>query len=321
MNSRERVQAVLDRKIPDRTPRFEVWIDALYDELGVSDPYRAYAELGQDGILIPLQIPPGSNAWRDGVDEFGRVWKHGMYQSGVVLEPNDLRKYSPPETYADLFFNESQITEIRAHYPEHCLFFGTHIGPFMGAYMAMGMENMFLMLRQDLPFVRAVLEARAEWCLAIFKRAVDFGAQVIIMGDDSAHRNGPLISPDLWQKLVLPLHERIVRELPVPVFWHSDGKMEKLLPYAVAAGFHGVHGLEPLANNRLDEIKSQYGDRLVIIGNLDISVLFENDLDRVRAEIQRCYQQGGEGGYMLSTCNSICAGMKPTSVREYFDYG
>ena len=44
MNSRERIHAVLQRKTPDRVPRFEVWIDGLFNELGVTDPYRAYAE-------------------------------------------------------------------------------------------------------------------------------------------------------------------------------------------------------------------------------------------------------------------------------------
>ena len=74
MNSRERVLAVLSGRTPDRIPRFEVWIDALYQELGLSDPYSAYAELGQDAVLLPSQTPAGSNAWRSGVDEWGRVW-------------------------------------------------------------------------------------------------------------------------------------------------------------------------------------------------------------------------------------------------------
>ena len=64
MNSRERVFAVLSGQTPDRVPRFEVWIDALYRELGVSDPYSAYAELGQDAVLLPSQPPAGSNAWK-----------------------------------------------------------------------------------------------------------------------------------------------------------------------------------------------------------------------------------------------------------------
>ncbi|MBI5963648.1 MAG: hypothetical protein HY863_09260 [Chloroflexi bacterium] len=318
MNSRERVHAVLEKKLPDRTPRFEVWIDALFDDLGVSDPYSAYPELGQDVVVMPSQTPEDSNAWQDGVDEFGRVWKKGMYFYGAVQTADDLKRYTPPMTYADHFFNPQRVAVIRTKYPDHCLFYGTHIGPFMGAYMAMGLENMFKKFKSDMPFVHAVLEARTDWCLAIFKRAIEFGAEVIVMGDDAAHRGGPMISPQLWRELILPYHRRVVKELSVPVIWHSDGRMEKLLPYAVEAGFAGVHGLETLAGNRLDEIKRDYGDQLILVGNFDVNLLFEAELDLVRADVKRCYEQGGKSGYMISSCNSIFTGMNPEAVREFF---
>jgi hypothetical protein len=57
MDSRERVFAVLNHQPPDRIPHLEVRIDALHSELGVSDPYSAYAELGQDAVLLPPQAP------------------------------------------------------------------------------------------------------------------------------------------------------------------------------------------------------------------------------------------------------------------------
>jgi len=318
MNSRERVHAVLEKKLPDRTPRFEVWIDALFDDLGVSDPYSAYPELGQDVVLMSSQTPEDSNAWQDGVDEFGRVWKKGMYFYGAVQTADDLKRYTPPMTYADHFFNPQRVAGIRTKYPDHCLFYGTHIGPFMGAYMAMGLENMFKKFKRDMPFVHAVLEARTDWCLAIFKRAIELGAEVIVMGDDAAHRGGPMISPQLWRELVLPYHQRVVKELTVPVIWHSDGRMERLLPYAVEAGFAGVHGLETLAGNRLDEIKRDYGDQLILMGNFDVNLLFESNLDLVRADVKRCYEQGGKSGYMISSCNSIFTGMNPEAVHEFF---
>ena len=318
MNARERVHAVLAGKTPDRVPRFEVWIDGLFAELGVTDPYRAYAELGQDAILMPSQTPPTSNAWKTGVDELGRVWQQGMYVSGAIQTPADLATFTPPPAYADRFFDERQVTQLRAQYPEHALFFGTHIGPFMGAYMAMGMEQMFVTYQEDKPFVHAVIETRLAWALAIFQRAVALGAEVIMMGDDAAHRGGPLISPVMWRELVLPYHQRLVHALPVPVIWHSDGKLDKLLPFAVEAGFAGVHGLEPLAGNNLAAIKRQYGDQLILLGNVDVNLFFTSDLDLIRADVRRSYEQGGQRGYMLSSCNSIYPGMNPAAVREFF---
>lgn len=93
---------------------------------------------------MPSQTPPTSNAWKTGVDELGRVWQQGMYVSGAIQTAADLATFTPPLAYAARFFDEPQVAQLRAQYPEHALFFGTHIGPLMGTYMAMGMEQMFV---------------------------------------------------------------------------------------------------------------------------------------------------------------------------------
>lgn len=319
MKPRERVAAVLKHQIPDRIPRFEVWIDALYQELGVSAPAFAHAELGQDAVLLPAQAPAESKAWKSGVDEWGRVWKAGMYLTGVVETAADLERYQPPLVYAERFFDPQAVDALRTHYPDHCLFFGTHIGPFMNAYMAMGLDRFCLRITEDAAFIHALLAARTAWCLAVFGRAVALGAEVIVMGDDAAHHGGPLISPAMWREFVLPYHRRIVETLPVPVIWHSDGNITKLLPMAVEAGFAGIHGLEPWSMS-LPAVKAAYGDKLVLMGNADVRLLCDAKVEAVRGEIRRCLDQGGMRGYMFSSCNSIFPGMKPAAVREFFRY-
>lgn len=320
MKSKERIKAVLNGGTPDRIPRFEVWIDALYDELGVSDPLFAHPELGQDIVMIPSIIPENSNAWKDGLDEFGRVWKDGIYVGGELKTAADLDRFTPPLSYASQFFIKNKADMVKSRYPDHYPFFGTHIGPFMSTYMAMGMQYMFRLLRNDLPLVKQVLETRTDWCIAVFQHAVELGAELIVMGDDSAHSGGPMISPRLWRNLVLPCHQRLVNELEVPVIWHSDGNMEKLLPFAVEAGFSGVHGLEPPAGNRLELIKEEYGEHLVLIGNLDVNLLCQSDLEAVSGDLHRCLEQGGRKGYMLSSSNSIFPGMNPAAVKEYMQH-
>ncbi|GAB4435391.1 MAG: hypothetical protein Kow0031_17150 [Anaerolineae bacterium] len=321
MTPRERVTAALQRRRPDRVPRFEIWIDALFDELGQGDPVDAYAHLGQDCIMMPTLNPPESNAWRDGVDEWGRVWRNGMFTHGVVETVADLKKYSPPTSYAAHFFDAAHIAAVRTAYPDHCLIFGTHIGPFTAAYMAMGFEPLFLRLMDDTAFVQRLLEARTEWCLAMYQQAVTLGAELLVLADDAAHGSGPMISPELWRKLVLPCHRRIVEALGVPVIWHSDGDTELLLPMAIEAGFVGVHGIDAVAGMDLARIKREYGQELALIGNVDVRVLFGSDPGAVRAEVDRCLAQGApDGGYMLASCNSICEGMNPAMVAEFFRY-
>ena len=144
MKPRERVFAALEHQEPDRVPRFEIWIDALLDELGQEDAASAYANLGQDGVMMPTRNPPQSNAWRTGVDEWGRVWQDGLFVDGVVETESDLERYSPPSSYVEELFDEDRIREVREAFPDHCLTYGTHIGPFTAGFMAMGFERFFI---------------------------------------------------------------------------------------------------------------------------------------------------------------------------------
>ncbi len=322
MRPRERVLAALRHEEPDRVPRFEIWIDALLQELGQADLPGAHVNLGQDCVMMPAQRPTGSNAWGTGIDEWGRVWKDGMYVDGVVDSEADLARYSHPASYADAFLNENRVRAVQAHYPYHCHIYGSHeLGPLTTSYMAMGFERFFLRLVDDPAFVHRLLANRAEWSIALCQRAVRLGAEVLVIGDDAAYRDGPMISPRMWREFVLPYHRQLVDAVDVPVIWHSDGNIERLLPFALEAGFAGVHGLEPAAGMDLRRIKQEYGKDLVLIGNIDVRVLFASDPGPVRAEVDRCLAQGAPGGgYMMATCNSIFAGMDPRAVAEMFRY-
>ena len=319
MKPRDRVFVALEHQEPDRVPRFEIWIDALLDELGQSDPASAYVNLGQDCVMMPTLNPPGSNAWRNGVDEWGRVWQDGMYVDGVVDTEADLERYSPPLAYVEQLWDRDRVQEVRDSYPDHCLIYGTHAGPFTAGFMAMGFERFFLRLVDDPDFVHRLLEARTEWCIALYQEAIRLGAEVLVLGDDAGHREGPMISPRMWGEFVLPYHCRIVDALDVPVIWHSDGNVEPLLPMAIEAGFAGCHGLEPAAGMDLARMKRAFGQDLVLVGNVDVRVLCGSDLEAVRAEVNRCMEQGAPGGgYMIASCNSIFEGMNPDAVAEMF---
>jgi uroporphyrinogen decarboxylase len=319
MRPRDRVQAALRHAPVDRVPRFEIWIDAFIDELGGGDPAAAYVDQGQDGILMPTRAQLSASAATDGTDEWGRIWRQGDYVGGAVDVDADILRYSPPlETAAGLFDRE-RIVAVRSRYPDHVLFYGSHIGPFTAAYLAMGFDRFFLRLADDRAFVEKLIAARTEWCQAVFAKAVDLGAEILILGEDAAHRDGPMVSPRLWRDLVLPHLRRIVETATVPVLWHSDGDVRPLLAMAVEAGFTGVHGLDPSAGIDLERVKKNFGSDLVLVGNVDSRVLCGSDLPAVRAEVARGLSQGAPGGgFMLASCNSIFAGMNPAAVSAYF---
>ena len=321
MKPRERVIAVLKGEIPDRVPRFEIWIDALLEEMGQPDMPTAHAAFGQDSIMMPTHIPGESNAWKNGTDEWGRVWKDGMYVSGVLKSTTDLARFSVPVTAAEKFFDKGEISAIRQGFPDHLIMYGSHLGPFMAAYMAMGFERFFTSLFDNPSLVHRVLEDRTEWAIAMFSWAIENGAEVLILGEDIAYKKSPMISTKMWREFVLPYHHRIVDSLARPVIFHSDGNLLSALPLVIEAGFIGYHSLEPAAGMDLAAVKREYGRDLILAGNVDVRVLAGDDMQLVRAEVDRCIAQGAPGGrYLIATCNSIFHGLNPKAVLEMFSY-
>ena len=319
MTPRELIFAVLVHRLPDRIPRFEIWIDALQLELGCSDPAGIYAHLGQDCVMMPSHQPQNSSAWNTGIDEFGRQWQNGTYSGGVVDSRISLRKYTPSLSQVEHSFTSDNIEYVKRQYPDKCLIWGSHIGPFTAAYMAMGFERFFMTLTDNPNLAHQVLETRTDWCIAMYKKAQEVGAEVLVLGDDAGTSEGPMISPKMWREFVFPYHKRIVDALSVPVIWHSDGDITSLLSMAVEAGFAGYHGVDAIAGLSLRKVKEEFGEELVLIGNVDIRVLFADDLDAVRCEVNRCITEGAPGGrYMFASCNSICSGMNPAAVKEMY---
>ena len=70
----------------------------------------------------------------------------------------------------------------------------------------------------------------------------------------------------------------------------------------------------------MDAVEAEYGGKLHCLGNADVRLLCDTDLEAVRSEVRRCVAQGGSSGYMFSSCNSIFSGMNPAAVREFFRY-
>ena len=322
MKPRERVFRALDHQEADRVPLFEIWIDdEVVAQLGYQDLQSAHVGLGLDCVMIPTVNPEESSAWRDGTDEWGRVWKEGIYVKGVVKTEADLELYSPPLEYVNDFFDLDRTTEVMQLYPDHCFIYGSHIGSFTMGYLSMGFQDFFLALIERPEFVHKLLEARTQWCVAMFQKAASLGIDLLVLGDDAGHKGGPMISPRMWRELILPYHRRIVDQVDVPVVWHSDGGILPLLPMAIEAGFVGVHSLEPGAGIDLGKVKQQFGEDLVLVGNADAALLCGNDLEAVRDEVRRCVNQAAPGGgYMFGTCNSVFKGVEPAALVEMFRY-
>ena len=344
MTSRERVMAAIAHREPDRVPLYAFSVDPKFIKaLGGGNPFQAFDALGLDSFPIRVQnwcqgvpllaglvmdIPEdmqtagGAFAGWDGIDEFGRVWRRGSYVGGALKGWDDIDKYVPP-----LRLEERTPPEVMQKYkdlyPDKAYAMNHHSGPFGLTMESMGFENFFYSLYDDRDLVKEVIRRRTDWYIDVCRYVQDLGADYLVMGDDVAYKGKTFVSPEDFEELAIPGYKRIVEALDIPVFWHSDGFVEPLIPLAIQAGIKGLHALEPPAGNDLGRIKDEYGHDLVLIGNVDcVGVLTATDIEAVRAEVDRCMAQAkAGGGFMLSTSNSLHSAATMEAVTEMYRYG
>ncbi|MFX0015024.1 MAG: uroporphyrinogen decarboxylase family protein [Promethearchaeota archaeon] len=321
-NSRERVLTAFKHHEPDRVPLFEAWIESEIVEALGGDPYLARERLGLD--CMPLgEHPENTKAYKSGIDEWGRIFKNGHYQMGMVKTEKDLEKYSAPTSHAQDWFPWEKIKIVKEKYSEnYACFFAWHDCSLGLTYLSMGMENFFRSLYDQPELVKAVIERSTEWTIAVVDQANQSEVDFIILGDDAADNSRPLISPKLFGDLILPEYKKIVKASDAPIIWHSDGHITPLLSMIIEAGFMGVHSLEKKANINLANIKRQYGDKLVLAGNLDTTeILSQSDLTLVRKDVERCLNEGAPGGgFLFSSSNSLFEGHDISAILEAYRY-
>ena len=74
----------------------------------------------------------------------------------------------------------------------------------------------------------------------------------------------------------------------------------------IDCGFDGLNPIEPKAMD-INEVKRQYGDRITIIGNIDLGyTLTRGTPEEVRDEVrQRIHDLAPGGGYAVASSNSV----------------
>lgn len=92
--------------------------------------------------------------------------------------------------------------------------------------------------------VGAELDAGLDLIVREMTRGAELGVRAIVLAEDLAGNDGPLVAPDFAIAELLPRYERVTRigrALGIPVILHSDGDIRPLIPAIARAGFSAIH--------------------------------------------------------------------------------
>jgi len=119
----------------------------------------------------------------------------------------------------------------------------------------------------------------------------------------------PFMSPAMYKEFIFPAHKKTIdyiHSLKLPVVMHSCGFVEPLLPGMVEAGIDCLQVIEVKAGMDLLRIYKEYGDRLSLMGGIDVRKLYSNDKKQIDAELEAKIPVVKQGfGYTLHSDHSI----------------
>ena len=177
---------------------------------------------------------------------------------------------------------------------------------FAGGEIVRGYETFLTDLLQNTSIARCVMEKLTEHQIARFDRyvrAVGPYVQVINVSDDLGAQNAPLISPELYRKMVKPHHAKLYGHIKSKwqgyLLMHSDGAVAPLIPDLIEIGVDILNPVQHTAGGMdLGVLKREFGRDLAFWGGgCDTqAVLPFGKPDQVKDEVRRSIEQLAPGG-------------------------
>ena len=197
-----------------------------------------------------------------------------------------------------------------------------HLEPILEPlWQGLGLGLLIKLIRKKKSKIKRYIELRAKKLITAAKLNAETDFDVFFICDDTALKNTTMLNPKYHRELIIPAYKQavqILRKAGKYVCFHSDGFTEPYFEGLIEAGFSAVESLEPMAGMNLKHLKEVYGDKLCLIGNIDVSQLlpYGKGVEVVKA-VKKCIHDAGEGGgYILSPCTDITNSCKLENVIE-----
>ena len=324
--------AVTRQRLPDRVPLAEVAVDIeiMTAFLGrhISD-IKTYARFwqkaGYDYVLLQVRGQPMANTPQVKVAE-GQLSHSGPEATVSTFASAKIKDEKTFEAYPwigpeGVYYKDVDL--IKDHLPDGMKLVVNHGPIFQFLVRMMGIETLSIAIVEDPDRVRAIANKVGELSVTIVESLVQrewVGG--IWYGDDMAYTEGLLVSPALLKKYVFPFLKRmgdICRRYDKLFILHSDGKLTQMLEDVIGCGFQATHPNEPQSVD-MAEMKAQWGDRLALLGGIDLDLLTRGTVAQVVVATRSLIDKVGPGGGVaLGSSNSVAKWVPLSNYKAMLD--
>jgi uroporphyrinogen decarboxylase len=164
----------------------------------------------------------------------------------------------------------------------------------------MGFETFVVAARKEKAFISRMIRFYVDLICLMIEAAADAGLPGFLYTDDLAYKSGPMLNPRMLEELYGDGYRRITETahaLGMKIIIHSCGNITSLLTWIADCGFDGVHPLEPTAGVDLAAAKKAVGDRICLVGNIDVSyILVSASKEEVFESVRQAIADAARGG-------------------------
>ena len=333
MNSRERVLAVFAHELPDRVPCWcgaseEFWKKAKA-QLGLDDEglrvrfrddfRRVFAEYA--GPRFPLTHEQATCRTPFGIEREGYGYGQPLSHPLAEATLKQVHDYPWPNP---AWMDVSKINSAaQAHNGRYAILGGDWSPFWHDAIDLIGMENLYIKMYTEPDIVDAVLMRLVDYYFEVSKRIFDSAANVIdifFMGNDFGSQTGPLMSPEMFDRFMVPHLKRLCdlgHSYGFKTQMHCCGGIYELIPSMINAGIDSLHAVQPSCRGmELARLKSDFGDKMVFNGGIDSHhTLMEKDTEGVKEDTRKVLEtMMPGGGYIAGASHDTI--LEETSVEN-----
>lgn len=357
MTGRERVIATLRRQPVDRVPistyeltAFGPWawaasepsyipllrdISARTEALPLWSPYIPPA---------PDEVPPQRVSWQEADFTLTRETVHtpkGELTSVTKFTPNvktvwtvehlckseeDIARYlSLP--FTPMPVDTSGFAPLRDAVGEHGLVL-CDTGDAICSVAALFEFGEFMVLAMTEPkLIRALCEQAHERVMHVLRGALEAGCGPLFRICGPEYCTPPYLPPSAFREFVLPYVSEMValiHQYGGYARLHCHGRIAQVLDMILATGADAIDPVEPPPDGdiTLSEVKSRYGEQLILFGNMELKYLEAETPPEIDARVRDMMDAAKAGGgfVLMPTAAPINIPLSPRTEANYFAF-
>jgi len=199
------------------------------------------------------------------------------------------------------------------------------VNVFEAMHPVCGHENMLMGMALEPEWIAEMADTYADFIISnhetLFSK--EGKPDAIWFYEDMGFKERPFMSPDMYRELIKPAHKKTIgffKANGISVIMHSCGYIRPLLPDMIDAGIDCLQAMEVKAGMDLLEIYKNFGDKIALIGGIDIRALCTNDKKIIDKELESKIPIVKAGmGYVVHSDHSVPEDVEYDTYRYFME--